>query len=232
MLQTFADYMESLPTVLLRATGVGEDMAFLATPEGFIAVIILRQDAHLLRRLSLGGGHESISASEEESGALEVLLSLPLPRWRVIAEKYAAYTVTMVAILLISYGGVALGVANSSVSLDMGRVRVTVFNLLPSMLFIMGLTTLVGAYVSQTRAVLGIVVAYILISFSLDTVGAMGIGTVAENLRYISFFRYSDSTGVMQHGLVWSNVLAFSLLGVALMLVSTRVFSRRDIQLA
>ena len=231
MLQTFAEYMESLPTVLLRATGVGEDMAFLATPEGFISVAFFGKMLIFFVAYPLVAGM-NISAGEEESGALEVLLSLPLPRWRIIAEKYAAYTVTMVAILLISYGGVALGVANSSVSLDMGRVRVTVFNLLPSMLFIMGLTTLVGAYVSQTRAVLGIVVAYILISFSLDTVGAMGIGTVAENLRYISFFRYSDSTGVMQHGLVWSNVLAFSLLGVALMLVSTRVFSRRDIQLA
>ncbi len=229
-LQNFADFLKTLPTILLRATGVGEDMAFLATPEGFLSVAFFGKMLIFFVAYPLVAGM-SISAGEEESGVLEVLLSLPTPRWRIISEKFAAHSLAMVGILLVSYGGVALGVAASSVTLDMSRVQTTFVNLFPSMLFIMGLTTLAGAQFSQTKVTLGLVVAFILVSFSLDTVGSMGIGTLAENLRYLSFFRYSDSAGVMQHGLVWSNVFAFCLLGVLLMLISTRVFASRDIQM-
>ena len=229
MLQTFADFMESMPKVVIRAMGVGEDLEFMATPEGFIAIGFFSKMLIFFVAYPLVVG-ASISAGEEESGSLEVLLSLPLPRWRVILEKYAAYTVTMVAILIILYLGILLGVFLSDVSLDLGLIRATVFNLLPSMLFIMGFTTLVGAYVSQTRYVLGIVAAYIIVSFLVDVVGDMGIGTAAENLSYLSFFRYGDSVMVMQHGLEWSNVFAFVLVGVALMLVSTRIFTLRDIR--
>lgn len=231
MLNNFAEFMGGLPKILLRMTGVGEDLTFLATPEGFIAVAFFGKMLLFFVAYSLAAGLD-ISAREEDSGALAVLLSLPLPRWRVITEKFAAYSVTTVAILLLLYGGVALGVASASVPLELAPVQLTVFNLLPTMLYIMGLTTLVGAYAAKTRATLLILGAYIILSFLLETVGAMGIGTLAENLRYLSFFRYSDSTGVMQHGLVWSNILVFMVLALALMLAATRALGRRDLQLA
>ncbi|MCY4008866.1 MAG: ABC transporter permease subunit [Anaerolineaceae bacterium] len=229
MLQTFADFMASMPLVVIRAMGVGEDLEFLATAEGFIAVGFFSKMLIFFVAYPLVMG-TSISAGEEENGSLEVLLSLPLPRWRVIVEKYAAYLVTMTAILLILYGGILLGVFLAGVTLDLAVIRAAVFNLFPSMCFIMGVTTLVGAYVSQARYVLGIVATYIIVSFLLDVVGDMGIGTVAENLSYISFFRYGDSVAVMQHGLEWSSVVAFLVAGVALMLLSTRVFDLRDIR--
>ena len=229
MLQTFADFMASMPKVVIRAMGIGEELEFLATPEGFIAIGFFSKMLIFFVAYPLVVG-ASISAGEEESGSLEVLLSLPLPRWRVILEKYAAYTVTMMVILVILYLGILLGVFLADVSLDLGLMRATVFNILPSMLFIMGFTTLVGAFVSQTRLVLGIVAAYIIASFLLDVVGDMGMGTIAENLSYLSFFRYGDSVAVMQRGLEWSHVGAFILIGIALMLFSARIFAQRDIR--
>ena len=52
-----------------------------------------------------------VTANEEDSGILDVVLSLPVRRWQVMVEKIAAYLVTIVMIAL--WSSVACGWVSS-----------------------------------------------------------------------------------------------------------------------
>jgi hypothetical protein len=110
----------------------------------------------------------------------------------------------------------------------MARVVQTVFNLLPSMMLILAFTLFVGAVVRRKRLAVGLATVFVIGSFMLDIVGSITRGSIAEQLRALSFFRYYDSTGVCRT--VWCGVrallvvISIGLLGGALL-----AFQRRDI---
>lgn len=229
-LKEMARLLESLPPIIMRAVGVGDDMAFFATPDGFVATGFFGKSLLLLAAYPVVMGLR-VTVNEEDSGTMDVLLSLPVARWRVVLEKVAAYFVTLVVIAALLYIGLWAGTVASGVTLNMGKVAQTVLNLLPSMMLILAFTLFVGAIVRRKRLAVGLATAFVIGSFMLDIIGSIARGTIAEQLRALSFFRYFDSTGVMQHGLVWEHVALLVVISIVLLGGALLAFERRDVGL-
>lgn len=228
-LQGMVDLVKNLPPFMLSMIGVDPgNVEWLGTPEGFVAVGFFGKMLLIMAAYPVVMGMR-VTANEEDDGIMDIVVSLPVPRWRVVLEKFLAFALTMIVVTVLMFGGLWLGEVIMQLGLDLGRMGTAVINLLPAMLFILAATTLFGTLLRGKRLVLGAATIFVVASFMLETIGQVGKGTIAESLRYFSIFAYNDSVGVLQTGLVWANILGLIVVAVALVGVSLWAFQRRDV---
>jgi ABC-2 type transport system permease protein len=227
-LQQMKQLVETLPPLLIRAIGSGTDLDYVATPEGFIAIGFFGKTLLLLAAYPVITGLR-VTVNEEHSGTLDILLSFPIARWRVLLEKFLAYALSILVITVLLFVGLWAGKTVTGINLDLGRIALTVLNTMPSMILILAFTIFIGSLMNNRRIAIAIATAFVLVSFMVDAIGQVAQGTFAEDLRALSFFRYYNSTHVMRYGLVWSDLLLLLGLATALLAASFVVFQRRDV---
>ncbi len=228
-LKQVSSMVQNFP-VLINALG-GGDAAFLATPEGMLNYAFFSWIVLLLAGYAVLAGL-NITSSEEDRGIMDILLSAPVPRWRVVVEKFLAYVVIIVVAVLIGYAALVIGVQYTVVRsmLTVGtaaRFAESSFNMLPSTLIVLAFTALVATVIRRRNVAAAIASVFVVASFFVEMIGRSAPS--ADKLRLLSFYSYYDSAGVMKNGLAWGNVVG--LLAVTALMVAGAVwaFRRRDI---
>ncbi len=226
-LQEYAALLETLPPVLLQVFGA-QDAAALATPEGFIGLGYFSYAVLLLAVYAIMAGL-NITANEEEAGILDVLLSLPIPRWRVIVERFAAGTLIAAGVIASGFAGLWIGLQFSALQIDSGRMLAGSINLLPVTLLIMAVTTCAATLTRRRALALAVTVIFLVASYFIDFLASAISHAITAALSRLSFFTYYDSQHVMVNGLNPLSMLI--LLAAALMLIAAALwfFRRRDI---
>ena len=227
-MQQMSDLLESFPPFILAMIGVGKDLEVFATNEGFVAIGFFGKSALVFAVYPVVMGMR-ITADEEDNGIMDVLLSLPVQRAHVIIEKFLAYAVSIVGVVALIFLGMYLGVLISGVELDMGRLTEVTLYLVPVMIFTMAVTLVIGVYVRRRQVALGVVTAFVIISFMLQTIGAVAEGTVAEPIGSVSYFTYYNAANIMSNGFVWSHIAGFIVLSAVLIGIALYGYERRDI---
>jgi ABC-2 type transport system permease protein len=227
-LQQMADLMETLPPVLIQALG-GEDVAALATPEGYLSFRYFGFILVIFTVYALLAGLD-VTAAEEDKGIMDVLLSLPLPRWRLVIEKFLAYMLLICGIVILSFIGLWLGVESvPALGVDSMKLLQGSANILPATLLMLAATTLIAA-LARRRGTAGAAATIFLVgSFFLDFLGNAVSETFINTLSRLSFFTYYGGGDVMQHGLAWGNVALLLATTVILIAGAVWAFERRDI---
>lgn len=228
MLKRLNELMQSLPPALLRMVGATDDVLAMATPEGFIGTAFFGRAVIILAIYAVLTGL-NITANEEDQGILDVVFSLPLPRWRFIVEKFAAYTLLTVVIITLSFFGLALGARSSAVQVDTGKVLAGCVNLLPGTLLMMAFTGLAGAVFPRRGMAVTVTALFVIGSYLLNFMGQMASESVFSGLSQLSFFRYYEGGDVMVNGLSWGAVGLLLAVTAALVGGSLWFFQRRDI---
>jgi ABC-2 type transport system permease protein len=227
-LQQMADLMETLPPVFLQAIG-GADVASIATPEGYLSFRYFGLMLIVFAVYAVNAGL-NVTATEEDKGILDVVLSQPLPRWRLVIEKLLAYTLMIVGIVIISFIGLWVGVASTpAFAIDTAKLLEGSFNFLPGTLVVLAATTLIATLIRRRSTAATIATIFLAASYFLDFLGRTVSDTIVNSLSALSFFTYNDGGDVMQDGLNWGNIVL--LLGVAALLTAGAMwaFQRRDI---
>jgi ABC-2 type transport system permease protein len=220
--------MEDLPDFMMGMLGIS-DKAILATPEGIIAVGFFGKMGFLFAVYPAVMGLR-VTTSEEYDGTLDVLLSLPISRWQMILEKFAAYTLTVVMVVFLMFAGLWLGTLFIEEQIDMGRLAEAVFATFPLLAMILAFTVFVGALLSRRTWVLSIVTVFIIASFTLQAIGVMGQGSFLGDLATtFSVFSYADGSKVLLNGIGWGDFALLVALAAALLYGSVWVFQRRDV---
>ena len=227
-MQQMKSLLESFPPFILALVGVGNELEIFATNEGFVAIGFFGKSALIFAVYPVVMGMR-ITANEEDSGIMDVLLSLPVARWRVIIEKFLAYGVSIVGVVLLIYLGMALGVVISGVELDVARLAEVTFYLIPLMVFVMSATMFIAVVVRRRQVALGLITAYVIVSFMLQTLGTAAEGTVAEPIGVVSFFTYYNAGDILQQGFIWPHIAGYILLSALLLVASLYRYERRDI---
>lgn len=228
MLKRLTELMESLPAPLLGMIGATEDVLAMATPEGFIGTAFFGRAVLIMAVYAILTGL-NITANEEDQGILDVVFSLPLPRWRLILEKFAAYALLTVIILALSFLGLALGASNSAITVDLTKLLEGSINLLPGTLLMIAFTGLAGAIFSRRSIAVAVAALFVIGSYLLNFLGQMASESVFSTLSQFSFFRYFEGADVMVNGLSWGSIVALLLVTVAFVGGSLWFFQRRDI---
>lgn len=228
-LQQFAEIMETLPAFMLQLLGSG-DAAFLGTAEGYLATRFYSLALLIFAVYALNAGL-NITSSEEERGILDIVLSLPIPRWRLVLERLAAYALMLAGMVAISYLFITVSLSITPVlEIDPQRIFASTINILPGALLVLAFATLVGALLRSRGMAVAAGAVFVIGSFFINSMGAAASESLAAGLQAISFYAYYDSTSVMQNGLNGGNVII--LLGAALICAGGAVlsFERRDIR--
>lgn len=228
MLQQYADLIANMPPVMLQLFGAS-DAAAIASPEGFLGFAFFSYTLILLTAYGVACGL-NVSANEEDRGILDVVLSLPIPRWRLVVERLLAYTVVIVLILALTFltmWGILL--TNDTFSIDTLRLFEGIANLLPSTLLVLAFTALAGALLRSRGMAMAVAAGFVVISYFINFIGSAASGTAAANLKVLSFFNWYDGGNIMTTGLQWGSVLLLSAVALILAAGSLWFFERRDI---
>jgi ABC-2 type transport system permease protein len=209
----------------------GGDAAFIATPAGMLNYGFFSWMVLLLAGWAVLAGL-NVTANEEDRGILDMVLTTPVPRWRLVLEKLLAHTLVIMVSLAIGYVALAVSVGNTAAfaaQLNASRLLECMFNMVPPILLVLAFTALLATLLRRKNTVSTICGVFVIASYFVDML-ARSVPD-ADGLRALSFFKYYDPVNVMKNGLVWGNTLG--LLAVTFLMIGGAVwaFRRRDIGL-
>ena len=219
--------MRMLENPLIRAfAGDVEDMT---SAEGFLATKFFTT-APLILAIYMVTLGLSIVAGEEERGTLDILLSTPVPRWRVVVEKFAALGVAALAVLGMCYLGL-VGIRAVTPELQVvspWRLAEGVLSMLPALLLMAALTLLLST-VLRSRAMAGGVAAGIIVgSYFVSTLASLA-PEVLGALSRASLFSYYRPQEVLRHGMAWGDFVLLSAVAALFFGLGVVFFQRRDV---
>ncbi len=227
-LETYQRVYELWPQ--LYQVFVGEDVSFAMTPEGYLTGEVFSWIVLLFAAYALIAGL-NVTINAEDRGILDVELSLPIPRWRLIVERTLAFALIMLFMTLLMFIGLMVGDRVVNVlEIEWTRIAVTVFNILPSMLFVLAFTVLMGTLIRRRSHAIWLSGLYVAGGFVVEMLGRFAPGSPLFGvLRRFSYYYYYNPAYVIQHGLNPASLAA--LLGGTVVCGGLAVwcFQRRDL---
>jgi ABC-2 type transport system permease protein len=141
--------------------GMVGDVSDFASPAGWVGTKFLIM-LPLLMAVYAVLFNNNATAGEEERGTLDLLLTTPTPRWRVIVEKAAAFIVASLLILTqASLGLMAAILITPELTIPMPVVFPAFLNVLPMMLLLGAFTLLLCTVLRSRQTALGFSAAFI-----------------------------------------------------------------------
>lgn len=216
--------MESLPPAMLDAFGIQT----IATIEGFLAAEVYNFVWVLGLGLYFAYAAGGLIAGDVERDRMDLLLSFPVSRSRLLAEKFSALVLPIVAVNIVTAAVVYGGVAAIGESIDLGHLVVVHVLSIPYLLACAAIGTLFSVVFDRAdtakRGAVGLVFALFLVKSV--TAGADGY----EWIQYVTPMHYYQPTPILIDG-TYQLADAGVLLAVFIVLlaVSHVIFQRRDV---
>ena len=213
--------VSNYPAALKEAFGVGN----LATVEQYLHAEMLSLIVPLAVGYLAVRSIASGLSGAAESGRLDVLLSAPLSRRRLVAADVLATAAELAAVLAITLALTELGSAISGAGLSFGSALAGFANVWPLGLLAAGLGVIATGFSLRTSVVTGAVAGVLVAMYIVDLAGRLD--TSLDWTRYGSVFRYYGNA--IENGI---DPLAFAGVVTAAALlagVGSLLFERRDL---
>jgi len=213
--------IQGYPQGLKEAFGIGE----LSNVEQYLHAEMLS----LIVPLALGYLAVRAVASgltgAAESGRLDVLLSAPVSRSRLVAASFLATAVELAAVLLLTGALTGLGSILAGSGLAAGPAVAGFANVWPLALLFAGLGAIAAGFSLRTSVVTGSVAGVLVGMYVLDLVGRLDPGLDA--VRYLSVFRYYGNA--IEDGIEPLAFAGVTLAACLLAAIGAWLFERRDL---
>ena len=218
----FDDYIAKLPEAVRNL--IGGDYG---TPQGYVqAEMFSLLLPVLLLVYAIGAGARAI-AGEEESGTLDLLLSTPVRRSRVLLDKLGAMVGASLLLAMLAWGSiVAIG---RLFGLAVGLVNLAAA---AANLFLLGvafgsIALAVGAATGNRGMAIGATSGLALVTFIVNTL-APSVPAI-KPLRFLSPFYYYADHKPLSNGFNGADIGVLAGVAVVAALVALAAFDRRDL---
>lgn len=221
------ELVDQYPDGLMAMFGAS-DLAGFSTPAGYLnAELFGLMLPMLVAVFAIGRGSGAI-AGEERHGTMELLLSQPIPRTRLLLEKYAALTVSIVE--LASFVWVVLVVGALLVGMDIGVVRLAEMCLSLALLGLAfgSVAFAVGAYTGRHGLSIAVGASVVAAGWVLNTLSLMA--EVLEPTRWLSLQHYYNGESPLLYGLNPAHAGALLAVSLVCLAVAHAGFLRRDVR--
>jgi ABC-2 type transport system permease protein len=160
-----------------------------------------------------------------ETGRLDVLLSAPVSRARLVAAGFLATAVELAAVLLIT--GVLTGIGSllAGAGLDAGRAVAGFANVWPLALLFAGFGIVATGFSLRTSVVTGSVAGLLVAMYVVDLIGRLDPSL--SGIRYASVFKYYGNA--IEDGIEPLAFLGVTAAAIALTALGGWLFERRDL---
>jgi ABC-2 type transport system permease protein len=220
----FEDVFADLPPAMMEAFGIES----LSTIEGFLGAELYSFVWVLGLGLYFAYAAGGLIATDIQNERMDLLLSFPISRSRLLVEKFASLLFPIVAVNIFTGGAIYLFVSAIGESID-PRYLVLVHALsIPYLLACAGIGVVFSAVVSRGAIAERGAIGVVFVLFLVESV--VGGADQYDWIQYISPTHYYEPTPILIDGtyeLVDSGILIVAFFG--LLLLSQVLFHRRDI---
>ncbi|MBS1880783.1 MAG: ABC transporter permease subunit [Actinobacteria bacterium] len=164
-------------------------------------------------------------AGAAESGRLDVLLSAPLARWRLVAAGFVASAIELAAVLLLTAVLTLLGSAVADAGLSAGHAAAGFAEVWPLALLFAGFGVVACGFTLRTTIVTGAGAGVLVVMYVIDLIGKLDPSV--SGIRYISVFKYYGNA--IEDGINWLAFAGITAAAIVLVVVGAWLFERRDI---
>lgn len=199
----------------------------LSSPEGFLNMELFSFVAPLLVQAYIVVVCGGATAGEEERGTMDLLLANPIPRWRIVVEKSAAFVLGTMVIGLGMWIGAALGAAAVEIDLDMWLVGQAIASSCLLGFAFGGLALALGALTGRRWLAAGVSLMTAIAAFFLNGLGALV--DWLEPWRPLSPFYHYIANDPLTNGLDAGNVLVLLAWAVIGGIIAVVAFERRNL---
>ncbi len=221
--ERFNEFVEQAPSWVRDLIGSPD----FATPEGYVRSELFALTLPIILLVyGIGLGARAI-AGEEERGSLDLLLSLPVSRRRVVAERFAALAGGL--LLLSATAWAAILALGPPFDLRLDAAAVAAACLLAALLGLAfgSVALAVGAATGRRALAAGVAGALALLSFLVNTF-ATSVGWIRP-LRWISPFRYYAAHDPLVGAFRPLDALVLVAIAAVALAVALATFERRDV---
>ncbi|MBP2702903.1 ABC transporter permease subunit [Microbispora sp. RL4-1S] len=202
-------------------------MADIASGAGFLQAIAYQLLGPLLFVMCAAILGNRAVARPEEARTLELTLTLPIDRRRLVLDRWAAMLLGLLAVALVTLCVVAVAGGLAGMGVPFGRILAAHTGLFLLVLFFGTLALCVGAAFGRGQAALAVVGVWGVAGYVVETLGR-NVDAIAW-LRWLSPFHYYLDGRPLYQG--WPAGDYLVLLGATAVLLATAVFAfeRRDV---
>lgn len=227
VLEQYTALLETMPPVLLQMLGA-ENAQAMATPGGFLGFSFYGYMMLFFSAFGVISGLNIVS-SDEDRGVLDVVLSLPIPRWQLMLERFLAYVVIAAFIALLATVGIIIGTFTTEIAYDYGRIIVASINMVAGVAVVMAFTALVTGITRNRAVAAGAAAIFVIASYFIDALGSAASESLAGIGRAISYFSYYNGASTLLEGLNVGNFLVLIAATVVAVGLGMFFFQRRDV---
>jgi ABC-2 type transport system permease protein len=213
--------VRNYPVALKEAFGVGE----LSSVEQYLSAEMLSLIVPLAVGYLAVRSLASALSGAAESGRLDVLLSSPVSRRRVVTAGFCAASIEVAAVLSFALLLTLLGSVLAGANLSFSSALAGFANVWPLALLSAGLGIVVTGFSLRTSVVTGSVAGVLVGMYVIDLVGRLDKSLDA--IRYASVFRYYGKA--IEDGIDPLSFLGVAAAAIALAAIGSGLFERRDL---
>ena len=212
---------QDYPSGLKEAFGIGE----LANVEQYLQAEMLSLIVPLaLGYLAVRAISSGLSGAAE-TGRLDVLLSAPVSRSRLVAAGFIATAIELAAVLVVTGLLTGIGSILSGADLSFGPAVAGFANVWPLALVFAGLGVVATGWSLRTSVVTGAVAGALVAMYVIDLIGRLDPGL--SEIRYVSVFKYYGNA--IEDGIDPLAFVGVTAAAVLLALLGSWLFERRDV---
>jgi ABC-2 type transport system permease protein len=213
--------IRSYPQALKEAFGIGD----LTTVEQYLhaemlSLIVPLAVGYLATRAMASG-----LSGAAETGRLDVMLSAPVSRGRLVAAGFLATAVELAAVLAVAFALAMLGSVIAGAGLGAGPALAGYANVWPLALLFAALAVVATGWSLRTSVVTGSVAGVLVAMYVIDLVGRLD--TSLDWIRYASVFRFYGNA--IEDGIDPLAFIGVTAVAVALAALGAALFQRRDL---
>ena len=213
--------VQDYPPALKQAFGIGE----LTSVEQYLHAEMLSLIVPLALGYLAARSIASGLSGAAESGRLDVLLSAPVSRTRLVTAGFCATAIELAAVLAVTVALTMIGNLLSGAGLSFGNAFAGYAEVWPLALLFAGLGVVVTGFSLRTSIVTGVVAGALVGMYVIDLVGRLD--TSLDWVRYASVFRYYGNA--IEDGIDPLAFFGVTAAAVALAAVGAVLFERRDL---
>ncbi|ELZ42339.1 hypothetical protein C471_04850 [Halorubrum saccharovorum DSM 1137] len=220
----YEDVFRDLPPAMLEAFGIES----LSTIEGFLGAQVFNFVWLLglgLYFAYVGGG---TVASDIETGRMDIFLSLPITRSRLLVEKFAALLVPMIAVNALGGPIIYLFVVAVGETIPLDNLFLAHLLSIPFLLVCAGIGLAFSVAVDRAAIAERGAVGTVFVLYLLESV--VGGAEAYDWIQYLSPTQYYEPTPILIEGsfeAIDSAILLVAFVG--LLILSQALFERRDV---
>lgn len=173
------------------------------------------------------GMASGFTAGEESRGTIDVLLSYPVSRRRVVLEKWLAVMIGCVVTAAVVWLFAVVGAAASSSALPADRLAEALVMLVLLGWAFAAIALAISAWTGNRGAAIGLTVALLVAMYLIDALSAIVDGL--NTLRPLSLFRYYMGGDPLRFGINWSDAAVLAAVSLVLVVLAVVAFDRRDL---